>query len=348
MHTNANRALLLPLFTALLSSALGAQTHSANFDAQTEGSLGTSYTEDGIVFSNLDRYLGSSSENFVAEDGSGTLAGMTGFSAPNTLGFGGYSPGGGVGFSRCGVFDITLPGLFNSGDLAIFLTGGSTSGNLVTLEARLAGSAVASDTVTVPSTFGPHAFSLSVTGVDFDTLHLIGTGALHSGSFFAVVDNVHVTAAPLGSPYCFGDGTGTACPCGNMGAPGEGCANSTGSGSILAASGSASIAADDLLLNAGQLPPNKPVLLFAGSTMINGGLGVVFGDGLRCAGGTLRRLGVRTSDALGAATWGPNIASASGWNSGDTRYFQVWNRDPGGPCNTQFNVSHGLGVTFTP
>jgi hypothetical protein len=75
---------------------------------------------------------------------------------------------------------------------------------------------------------------------------------------------VHDGQCEVGTPYCFGDGSGTACPCANPGAGGEGCANSGGAGGRLAASGSASVAADDLGFDATQLVPGELALLFAG------------------------------------------------------------------------------------
>ena len=40
---------------------------------------------------------------------------------------------------------------------------------------------------------------------------------------------------------------------------------------------------------------------------------------------------------------------SGGWSSGDTRYFQVWYRDPiGGPCGSGFNLTSGVEATFAP
>ena len=153
----------------------------------------------------------------------------------------------------------------------------------------------------------------------------------------------------VGMPYCFGDGSGTPCPCGNAGASGEGCANSSGSGAVLEASGSTSVAADDLAFHAQQLLPNKPALLFVATNAVNSGNGTPFGDGLRCAGGSVKRFAVRTPDAFGQASWGPGLGAIGGWSAGDTRRFQVWYRDPtGSPCATNFNLSHGFEVAFGP
>jgi hypothetical protein len=158
-----------------------------------------------------------------------------------------------------------------------------------------------------------------------------------------------LTPFSVGSPgasFCWGDGSATACPCGNGGGAGEGCANSTGSGAVLAAAGSASVAADDLTFAASSLPAGQPVLLFSGLNAVNGGAGTVFGDGLRCAGGSVVRLGVQSATG-GAAAWGPGLSVVGGWTSGDTRRFQAWYRDPSGsPCGSNFNLSNGLEVVF--
>ncbi len=153
----------------------------------------------------------------------------------------------------------------------------------------------------------------------------------------------------LGTAYCFGDGTGTACPCGNSAAAGEGCANSTGSGAIITASGSVSISAGNLVLSATGLIPSQPGLYFQGDNAVNGGNGIVFGDGLRCAGGGLIRLQVRMSDASGASSTTVNIAIQGGASAGRTTRYQVWYRDPGAsPCGTGFNLSNGYELVWTP
>ncbi len=148
---------------------------------------------------------------------------------------------------------------------------------------------------------------------------------------------------------CFGDGTGTACPCGNAGATGEGCANSGGAGALLAASGSTSVGVDDLAFQMTQGPGPSPALLFVGAQAVNGGSGATFGDGLRCAGGAIQRLDVRVLDASGSASWAAGLSVQGGWSAGDVRVFQTWYRDvSGSPCGGQFNTSQALAVTFQP
>jgi hypothetical protein len=149
----------------------------------------------------------------------------------------------------------------------------------------------------------------------------------------------------VGDAYCTGDSP--LCPCGNLGSAGTGCANSIGVGATLEGTGTDGIANDDLVLEVTQLPPGAPALLFVGTAAVNGGLGAPFGDGLRCVGGAVVRLGVRFADPIGFAEWGPGYAAQQGWAIGDTRYFQVWYRNLAGPCGNGFNLSNGLQVTFT-
>jgi hypothetical protein len=95
------------------------------------------------------------------------------------------------------------------------------------------------------------------------------------------------------------------------------------------------------------MPANKSCVAFVGNGVVNGGNGAPSGDGLRCAGTNVRRLGVRTSDALGLASWGSGLSALGYWSAGDTRYFQVWFRDPTGPCGNLTNLSSALAITFT-
>ncbi len=158
-----------------------------------------------------------------------------------------------------------------------------------------------------------------------------------------------VDTGEQGLPYCFGDGSASPCPCGNAGAGGAGCANSGGGGATLLGAGAPSVALDSLTLDSTGLLPGKAALLFAGTIRVSGGSGSVFGDGLRCAGGQVKRLGVRVPGAAGAAQWSGGLAAALGVTGGETRHFQVWYRDAAtSPCGSAFNLSSALSVTFTP
>jgi len=154
------------------------------------------------------------------------------------------------------------------------------------------------------------------------------------------------------TPLCFGDGTGSACPCGNSGAPGRGCANSVvAAGAGLSAIGVPSITSDTLVL-VGSGMPNSSALYFQGSTDVGGGLGVAFGDGLRCAGGSIIRLGTQVN-AAGTSRYpeaGDLPVSIRGSNSsGMTRVYQTWYRNAAAFCTSgTFNLTNAVSLTWAP
>jgi len=158
------------------------------------------------------------------------------------------------------------------------------------------------------------------------------------------IDNARI-ATELGTAYCFGDGSGAACPCGNSSAAPRGCANSTGLGADLVASGSTSLAAADLAFTSTSLPATTTGLLFTGTTQVSAGSGVPFVDGLRCAGGTVTRMGASTAVG-GVAQWGPGLPV--GLAVPATRHFQVWYRNITGPCGAGSNLTSARTIVFTP
>ena len=149
--------------------------------------------------------------------------------------------------------------------------------------------------------------------------------------------------------FCFGDGSGTACPCGNLGAIGNGCASSINpAGANLAGSGAASAVADTFLLS-GTGMPNSSALYFQGTTLL---AGTPFGDGLRCAGGSVIRLATKSN--VGGASQYPDVGdlliSVKGLIQGNvTRSYQVWYRNAANFCQPEtFNLSNGVAVTWIP
>jgi hypothetical protein len=156
----------------------------------------------------------------------------------------------------------------------------------------------------------------------------------------------------LGTPYCVGDGSGTACPCGNNAPSGllpTGCVNSAASAGTLLAAGTASVSADTAQLIATGLVANQPCLFFGGKNAVNGGAGIMFGDGLRCAGFEVARLQVTAADATGNAITTVSL-SLDGNNAdlvgGDTRFYQCWYRDQTGVCGNTHNLTNGLQITW--
>ena len=161
--------------------------------------------------------------------------------------------------------------------------------------------------------------------------------------------------APIDS-MCFGDGTVAHCPCSNTGSPGRGCQNSIFNGGALLAS-TGTVHPDQLVLHASNELLNVLTIFLQGNALISGT--VPFGDGLRCAGGNLKRLYVRTASggmADAPLTGEPSISSRSAAVGdplvpGSVRYYQTYYRDPSStfcppPAGGFFNSSNGLRVVW--
>ncbi|HIG11858.1 MAG: hypothetical protein ABGY71_13430 [bacterium] len=176
----------------------------------------------------------------------------------------------------------------------------------------------------------------------------------YSGGGYMMMDDMEadVLGGAPGAGFCFCDGTGTLSPCANPGATGNGCLNSASPvGAHLTATGTATVGPNSLLLHAVGMTPNQPVLFFQGNNAVNLGQGIIFGDGLRCAGGNILRIQILPADATGSASTSADIYAAQ-FNPllpGDIRRYQAWFRDPfGGPCGSGFNLSNGYEIVWLP
>jgi hypothetical protein len=163
---------------------------------------------------------------------------------------------------------------------------------------------------------------------------------------------VEVEADPI-TEFCAGDGTladhTTPCPCANNGTAGNGCANSANAaGGNLAATGLPSN--DDVVLNGSGMPLTVACIYLQGDALDD----VVFGDGVRCTGGTLLRL--RTKTNVGGASSFPDsvetvtLSQRGGVTigSGARRYYQTYYRNAAAlfcPPET-FNVTNGVIVDW--
>ena len=172
-------------------------------------------------------------------------------------------------------------------------------------------------------------------------------GCLSSGDRIRIDELMLRRSSEAGTPYCHGDGSGSACPCMNESTQG-GCANSTGEGATLSGLNSSSVLAADLVLAGSGLPPGTTGLFFQGRDPVSAGAGAPFGDGLRCAGGPVVRLQVEASTAAGTSQTSIDIVSRGGVQVGDRLHYQLWYRDPTGPCGTGFNLSNGYEVIWLP
>lgn len=160
---------------------------------------------------------------------------------------------------------------------------------------------------------------------------------------------IPLTGANTGTGFCFGDGSGTACPCANNSAPlaGAGCLHSLGLGTRVYATGTASISADTLVLRSSNGQPFGPGLFFQGSTQIPSGS--AFGNGLLCLGGVTPRLEIRVADGTGASATTVAIHVLGSDAAGDVRNYQLWYRDGASFCTLAgFNFSNALNLTWAP
>ena len=163
----------------------------------------------------------------------------------------------------------------------------------------------------------------------------------------------------VGAPFCFGDGSAAACPCGNAGVAGHGCDNSSATGGArLAATGSPSLVADTLVLTSSDEIAGVASVFLQGTTAIQP---VPFGDGLRCVAGQLNRLYVHfASGGTASAPVGsdPSVSARSAAlgdaiTAGSSRWYQVYYRDPvlafcATPQGNSWNASSGVRVQWAP
>jgi len=172
------------------------------------------------------------------------------------------------------------------------------------------------------------------------------TNLAGDASFAAIVQELSdvldarllAAAGDAGQAYCFGDGTGAACPCNASGGAGEGCLNSTGAGATLVGGGLPDVASDGFRLTASGAPPGQPGILFHGFNAIAN----PFGSGILCVSPVVRH-GVRFLDLDGSTTYS---ALGSLAQPGTTHRYQYWFRDPAGTCAGNFNFTNGWAVLW--
>ncbi len=151
--------------------------------------------------------------------------------------------------------------------------------------------------------------------------------------------------------FCAGDGTASPCPCGNVGLAGAGCGNSLPGSARLSTSGNVVVGADTLQLSTAQTGVGASLVFIQGTDAANAGLGSAFGDGLICVSGSILRLGVKFSDALGFARYpeagDPAVSVQGSVGAGSTRYYQAWYRDAGSFCTSATNnLTNGIAVSW--
>ena len=169
-----------------------------------------------------------------------------------------------------------------------------------------------------------------------------------------------IAEAPNQITYCYGDGSGAACPCANFSAAGdnEGCLHAPGIGGRLVGyvdQGALvpSIANDRLVLHALRLPAQTFILFFQGTLPMAAGNGIPFGNGLLCVSGNITRLNIKATcnGQAGLPEPGDPLISVSGSVSPGTYYYQGWFRTSPGFCASVpgfYNLTNGVKSTWVP
>jgi hypothetical protein len=164
------------------------------------------------------------------------------------------------------------------------------------------------------------------------------------------------------NPFCQpGLGGNIPCPCNNPPlTASRGCDNSAATGGAgLYWGGNASLSNDTLVFGVFEARPNALSILLQGTSTI--AHGIVYGQGVRCIGGTLRRLFVEAADSNGSlAAPGPaDLATISERSAqlgdplvpGIIRYYMVYYRDPvvlgGCPPSSTFNDTVAWQIHWT-
>jgi len=153
-----------------------------------------------------------------------------------------------------------------------------------------------------------------------------------------------------------------ACPCGNPPAgPNQGCDNSSGTGgAVLSATGIAYLSLDSLIFTASGEMPSALSIVMQGNFHLASG--VVYGQGVRCVGGSTKRLFTKTAIAggitapdLGAGDPAVSTRSAALGDviqAGQSRWYLVYYRDPivlgGCSASSTFNATQTGQVTWWP
>ncbi len=180
----------------------------------------------------------------------------------------------------------------------------------------------------------------------------VGSTQADNSALWSGASYVFTLADSPGTSFCFGDGTGSACPCGASGGAGEGCMNSSqGTGATLVGSGLPSLNNDSFQLAASGLPSVAPGVILRGATPLNGGFGNPVGDGLLCVGGQVARSQVQNASG-GSMTFTLFQGSgfgASSYGVGIPTHYQLWYRDPLNACTgAGFNYSNAWTTTWMP
>jgi Tol biopolymer transport system component len=159
-----------------------------------------------------------------------------------------------------------------------------------------------------------------------------------------------------------GSGGVIACPCANPpSGAGRGCDNSAATGgATLAASGGTYLSSDSLVFQVNGATPTGTSVLVQGTTQP--AVGLAYGQGVRCVGGTLKRLFAKAASGGSLtvpdfAAGDPSVSARSAAKGsvigpGEIRTYLVFYRDPivlgGCAATSTFNATQTGLVTWSP
>jgi Tol biopolymer transport system component len=189
-------------------------------------------------------------------------------------------------------------------------------------------------------------------------------GNLSQGDFNTVDDIFLRDRSASGFTSLCDPGAGgvVSCPCSNPpSGPGRGCDNSSSTGgAALSASGIGYLSMESLVFTTQGEKPTATSILLQGTS--SPAAGVVYGQGVRCVGGALKRLFTKT--ASGGSVTVPDFGSGDPTVSarsaargdvilaGQSRWYLVYYRDPtvlgGCPASSTFNSTQSGQVAWSP
>jgi hypothetical protein len=171
--------------------------------------------------------------------------------------------------------------------------------------------------------------------------------------------DIRVHRSPAIDACQAGDGVVIACPCSNPPATSPaGCENSAGTGGArLESVGLADPDYDSVVFTTTGEPASALSILFQGSAFVPGG--AIYGQGVRCVSGSLKRLYVKNASGGSITVPGPGdrgVADRSCYDlhdcmqNGTKRYYAVYYRDPtvlgGCPSHSTFNITQTQEITW--
>lgn len=194
-------------------AAMAASADTSRYDDLSEGSKGSTMTYGGVSYRDVNNVGGVFPDGstftpadlgdlLIVEDASWFFLDFPSWgSSPNTLTFGtSFVPGPNLTVGPLATAWMDMATLSNAATLDMaFYENGPWGGIVFHLDAVRSGAVVASDTLTISDLGGRDNIttdSLSVSGVEFDSLHLYATFGADFSAPRLMIDNLDITPVP--------------------------------------------------------------------------------------------------------------------------------------------------------